>query len=202
LCLQGFRKQELPSCRCDVTQPTAGTESVRIRSFEMTDPADQLLRSRREMLCAAAGGLALSLAIPNRAAAASSGLEPPMTSAVQYVEHQITHDGRERCFALALRCTQKVACSRRLRCSSASGSQRRLRFLNRLPRPRERKPERATTISSRHCAAVSLKDRNSGKRFRRTQMARRQETSLEGNGARPRTRPFSCLRAAQRRVVR
>jgi alpha/beta hydrolase fold len=41
----------------------------------------------------AAGSLALSLAISNRAAAASNGLEPPMASAVPYVEHHITHGG-------------------------------------------------------------------------------------------------------------
>ncbi|NTH68540.1 alpha/beta hydrolase [Agrobacterium rhizogenes] len=59
----------------------------------MTHPADQILKSRRDILCAAAGGLVFSLAISKRAAAASGGLEPPMASAVKYVEHHIMHDG-------------------------------------------------------------------------------------------------------------
>src|SRR5215470_9921631 len=68
-------------------------ESVRRRSFEMTPPAERNLKSRRDVLFATAGGLALSLPISNRAAGASNGLEPPMASAVPYVEHHITHDG-------------------------------------------------------------------------------------------------------------
>lgn len=56
--------------------------------------ADRNLTSRRDLLfAAAAGGVALSLPISARAAAASSNLAPPMASAVPYREHHIPHDG-------------------------------------------------------------------------------------------------------------
>ena len=59
----------------------------------MTPAAERDARSRRDMLFAAAGGLALTLPLSSRAAGASNGLAPPMASAVPYVEHHITHDG-------------------------------------------------------------------------------------------------------------
>src|SRR5579872_2222797 len=64
--------------------PPSGIEPVRIRSFELTPSANRFLKSRRDVLGAAAGGLALSLAISNRAAGASSGIEPPLAPAVPY----------------------------------------------------------------------------------------------------------------------
>lgn len=51
------------------------------------------LKSRRDMLSAAAGGLALSLSISIRAEADAPVLEPPAASAVAFVEHHISHDG-------------------------------------------------------------------------------------------------------------
>ena len=59
----------------------------------MTFPADRNLSSRRDLLFAAAGGLALASAFPARAAENGKGVEPPMASAVPYIEHRISHDG-------------------------------------------------------------------------------------------------------------
>jgi pimeloyl-ACP methyl ester carboxylesterase len=59
----------------------------------MTYHADRNLSSRRDLLLAAAGGLALVSTLPARAAADSNGLEPPIASAVPYVERRISHDG-------------------------------------------------------------------------------------------------------------
>jgi pimeloyl-ACP methyl ester carboxylesterase len=63
------------------------------RSFEMQPPLDRNLKSRREVLCAIAGGLALPLLISNSASGASNGLAPPMASVVPYIEHHVKHDG-------------------------------------------------------------------------------------------------------------
>ena len=49
--------------------------------------------SRRELLFATAGGLALALARPARAAQDKPNVEAPMASAVPYTEHRISHDG-------------------------------------------------------------------------------------------------------------
>jgi pimeloyl-ACP methyl ester carboxylesterase len=71
----------------------------------MRFPADRNLSSRRDVLVAAAGGLALASASPVRAVENAKGdikedakedakgVEPPMASAVPYVEHRIPHDG-------------------------------------------------------------------------------------------------------------
>lgn len=61
----------------------------------MTPSADQFAKSRRQILfTAAAGGLALSLPMSTRAAAADSqSLPPPMATSVRAIEHQISHDG-------------------------------------------------------------------------------------------------------------
>jgi haloalkane dehalogenase len=52
-----------------------------------------ILKSRRDILSAAAGGLAFSLTMSSRAGADTTGLEPPGASAVPFVEHHIAHDG-------------------------------------------------------------------------------------------------------------
>jgi len=54
---------------------------------------DGNLASRRELLFATAGGLALALARPARAAQDKPNVEAPMASAVPYTEHRISHDG-------------------------------------------------------------------------------------------------------------
>ncbi|UGY15073.1 alpha/beta hydrolase [Bradyrhizobium septentrionale] len=54
---------------------------------------DGNLASRRDLLLATAGGLALALANPARATENKMSLEPPMTSVVPYVEHRISSGG-------------------------------------------------------------------------------------------------------------
>ncbi|MBR0828074.1 alpha/beta hydrolase [Bradyrhizobium manausense] len=54
---------------------------------------DANLASRRDLLFATAGGLALALAHPARAAQNTTSVEAPMASAVPYVEHRIAHGG-------------------------------------------------------------------------------------------------------------
>lgn len=52
---------------------------------------DGNLASRRDLLLATAGGLALALANPARAAQDKVTIEAPMASPVSYVEHRISN---------------------------------------------------------------------------------------------------------------
>ncbi|MDL2406846.1 alpha/beta hydrolase [Rhizobium calliandrae] len=61
----------------------------------MTATDARILKSRRDFLSVAAAGLALTLANSGQAAAQSSSLEPPASSKVPFVEHEIEHDGHK-----------------------------------------------------------------------------------------------------------
>jgi hypothetical protein len=63
------------------------------KDFEMDFFTDVNLASRRDLLFATAGGLALALAHPARAAQDKVSVEAPMASTVPYTEHRISHGG-------------------------------------------------------------------------------------------------------------
>ncbi len=69
-------------------QPTAMEKDFEMDFFTEGNPA-----SRRDLLLATAGGLALALANPARAAQNKPNIEAPIASAIPYVEHRISHDG-------------------------------------------------------------------------------------------------------------